>query len=261
VAESAWRSRKINLLDVPRADDMFEEDIRQCLVDETGWICTICQWRSEQGTPEPAGLLEGLMDLFDGWTQSNKERCWRQAREHRHRIERGFAHFCTEARGRIAERERILRERRQTEEREARERAELMRSQSGLRAMAPVEFEHAVGSLFAARGWKVQRTPHSGDRGIDLVLIKNRQKVAVQCKRHKRAVGERIVREFYGSFVGQFSYGILVTTGVFSTRSLEWAKMRGPRIQLLDGECLARLMVETEPPAVREFPVYRDGRA
>jgi restriction system protein len=152
--------------------------------------------------------------------------------------------------------------RRQEEEFRLRELAMQQRMQTldGLRQMDPTEFEKAVGSLYLAQGWGVFVTPRSGDRGIDLVLIKESRKIAVQCKKYKATVSERLVREFYGSFVGHFAGGVFVTTSSYSPACVEWAKKRKSRLTLVNGETLASLMAEHKPPRVDKFELWQ-GRA
>lgn len=121
-----------------------------------------------------------------------------------------------------------------------------MQTLDGLRQMNAVEFETAVGSLYLADGWEVFITPQSGDRGIDLVIIKDGKKFAVQCKKHKATVSEPMVREFYGSFVGRFTGGIFVTTSSYSRACCEWARKRKKKLTLVNGETLASLMAITQ---------------
>jgi restriction system protein len=122
--------------------------------------------------------------------------------------------------------------------------------------MTPTNFEKVVGSLYLSLGWRVFITPGSGDRGIDLVIVKNSQKSAVQCKRYKRVVGEPVVREFYGSFVGIFDSGIFVTSSAFSDVCKKWAAQR-KALTLVDGEGLAKLMTMHSPNLVRAFETWK----
>jgi len=132
-----------------------------------------------------------------------------------------------------------------------------MQTVAGLQAMSPTQFEKAVGSLYVAKAWEVFCTPESGDRGIDLVLRKGKQKVAVQCKRYRKVVSERVIREFYGSFVGGFNRGILITTSDFSHRACDWASAR-KNISLVNGELLADWMNELEVIPVENFETWQE---
>jgi len=45
-----------------------------------------------------------------------------------------------------------------------------------------VEFEKTLAELFKALGYEVNKTPASGDQGIDLILKKGKETIVVQCK-------------------------------------------------------------------------------
>jgi len=139
--------------------------------------------------------------------------------------------------------------------------AERLRMQrlDGLLGMTAREFENAVGALWLSSGYRVCRTPGSGDRGIDLILQKPKETVAVQCKKYKKVVGEHLVREFYGSFVGVFQRGFFVTTSTYTEPCLEWAARR-KKLWLIDGQMLAELMVERNPDPVTEFELWKTLR-
>jgi len=158
---------------------------------------------------------------------------------------------------------RLLAERREAERLRAEENRlrelalqQQMQTLAGLREMNPEEFEKAVGSLCLVQGWQVFLTPGSGDRGIDLVLLKGNKKVAVQCKKYKGTVSERLVREFYGSFVGGFTKGVFYTTSSYSRTCHAWAQERKSLLTLVDGKRLAELMARHKPPRVEHFEIW-----
>lgn len=128
---------------------------------------------------------------------------------------------------------------------------------SGLKRIKPENFEFAVGSLFLARGYEVFITPRSGDRGIDLVTTQQNKKTAIQCKRYnKNIIPGHMVREFYGSFVGNFDNGIFVTSSTFSPAARDWAKQR-KGLRLINGEELAKLMITHNPRIIRNFQKWQ----
>lgn len=59
------------------------------------------------------------------------------------------------------------------------------------------EFEGFIFKICQALGYNVERTPHSGDQGVDVLGQKDGIKVAIQCKRYARPVGNRPVQEVY----------------------------------------------------------------
>ena len=86
-----------------------------------------------------------------------------------------------------------------------------------LSVMSGVEFEDWVAEYFRNRGYAVEPTPATGDHGIDLILRKDSAVFGVQCKRWNDAIGEPVLRDFYGSVSnGSFVGGFVVTTSSFT---------------------------------------------
>lgn len=107
----------------------------------------------------------------------------------------------------------------------------------------PKEFENYIAAAFENNGYSVDEiTPYIGDHGIDVKLSKGGKKYAVQVKRYnkKNYVNAHEMRDFYGSYVGNFAGGIFVTTGYFGKQAEQWAKERG--IELIDGQGLFKMM-------------------
>lgn len=78
---------------------------------------------------------------------------------------------------------------------EKRSQIEFWQSLSGL------EFEKELAELFKLANYSVSLTKASGDKGIDILLQHNNQRIIVQCKAHKTAVGPAIAREIYGALI------------------------------------------------------------
>jgi hypothetical protein len=105
--------------------------------------------------------------------------------------------------------------------------------QDALKGMAGREFENWAAAPFRRQGYTVNFTETTGDHGIDLILIKDGQTSAVQCKRWSDSVGEPVLRDFYGALVSAgISSGIVMTTSTFTASAKEFA--RGAPIRLLD---------------------------
>jgi hypothetical protein len=63
-----------------------------------------------------------------------------------------------------------------------------------------VEFENELGRVFQGIGYKVKRTPATGDGGVDLILEdREGKKIIVQCKAHKKPVGVGAIRDLLGT--------------------------------------------------------------
>lgn len=104
---------------------------------------------------------------------------------------------------------------------------------SRLQAMNALEFEEYVANLFRQIGYTVEITQGSGDHGIDLLLRKDNQLIAVQCKRWHNPVGEPVVRDFLGSLMGVGAQsGYVVTTTTFTSHA--YAFTQDKPIQLID---------------------------
>ena len=215
------------------------------------------------------GLGVGIRKFF-GWQaqvdieDNIRAKDDRENREKAKRAKLAFDNFLKKIPQIRAEQERLAEEERQKAAREAKAREEELkrlkkqaRTAVGLKLMKPTNFELAVASLYLKLGYNVYVTPTSGDRGIDLVIVKNKQRVAVQCKRYKRIVPVSQVRDFYGSFVGTYTRGVFITSSAFSKATREWAEQR-EGLELLNGQQLSMLFVEHEPKIVRNFEKWKE---
>ncbi len=107
--------------------------------------------------------------------------------------------------------------------------------------LSPKGFEHYVADLFRQKGYKVTVRGRSGDHGVDLELIGDGYKKAiVQCKRYRDTVGEKIIRDLYGTLLHErVSRAFLVTTADISSAARRWAE--GKPITLVDGQTLVEI--------------------
>lgn len=105
------------------------------------------------------------------------------------------------------------------------------------------QFEKLMALVYQKLGYGVK---HGGganpDGGIDLVLERNGEQAAVQCKHWKGwNVGVKVVREFIGAMtVARLSKGILISTRGFTQEARNLAKVQG--IELVEGQELAELL-------------------
>jgi HJR/Mrr/RecB family endonuclease len=65
------------------------------------------------------------------------------------------------------------------------------------RAMSGPQFEVFVADLFRAMGHGVAMLGGAGDQGVDIVVSYHGERVAVQCKNYRRAVGNKPVQEVF----------------------------------------------------------------
>jgi restriction system protein len=109
--------------------------------------------------------------------------------------------------------------------------------------MSRRDFERLAGEAFRQRGFTVTRFGGSGpDGGVDLALMKNGERLLVQCKHwRKEQVGVTVVRELNGVMAAAGAQGGRVVTGArFTLDAREFA--RKTKIKLIDGEALQELI-------------------
>jgi superfamily II DNA or RNA helicase len=122
--------------------------------------------------------------------------------------------------------------------------------------LSPSEFEDLVARLHAALGYAVRRTPATRDGGVDVIAVRDhptgREKLAIQCKHQEKPVGRPDLQKLLGVLASDpsFSAGVLVTTTTFSSDARQFAEQNA-RIQLVDKNTLARLLVQNRVPVRR----------
>ncbi len=106
--------------------------------------------------------------------------------------------------------------------------------------MTGVEFENYVEALLRRDGYKTETTSTSGDYGVDLVAIKDKQRIAIQCKRYTKSIDQKAVREVYAGMTKyQCSFGVVITNRHFTKHAVELAD--STNCILIDREKLALL--------------------
>ncbi len=114
-----------------------------------------------------------------------------------------------------------------------------LKLQDSLTGMGGQDFEYWAAEFFRGEGYTTQMTKTSGDHGLDLILMKDGVKSAVQCKRWTDSVGEPVLRDFYGAMVSaQLPSGIVMTTSTFTASAMAFAQ--GKPIRLIDIEELLK---------------------
>ncbi len=133
------------------------------------------------------------------------------------------------------------------------------RSLDDLRALSWKEFEALVADAYRSHDWSVRETGalNGGgpDGGVDLVMRRAGEVVAVQCKRWRmRDVGVDKARELQGALDDCGAQrGILVTCGRFTTAAEEYAQRNG--MQLVDGDRLLALLPGSTFTAQEQSPI------
>lgn len=106
-----------------------------------------------------------------------------------------------------------------------------------------IEFESFLRRVFLADGYKVEKTPATGDSGVDLILDKDGEKVAVQAKRYDKSntVPNKAVQEIYsGKDIYNCQKAMVITTSYFSKQAIRDAQKLG--VELWDrGKLLTKI--------------------
>jgi restriction system protein len=115
-------------------------------------------------------------------------------------------------------------------------------------------FERLVLDVLRAMGYGgvgADSTTHlgqSGDEGVDGVIREDKlglDLIYVQAKRWSNPVGRPEIQKFFGALHGKrASKGVFITTSFFTSEAASYADGVTPRIILIDGHQLARLMVD-----------------
>ncbi len=112
-----------------------------------------------------------------------------------------------------------------------------------LRSIDWFQFEMLVGLLYRKQGYTVTRRGGARpDGGIDLVVEKDGQRSAIQCKQWKTwNVGVKAVREFLGALTDAgIQKGIFITLCGYTGEAKQLAEKHG--IEILNEDRLARLL-------------------
>lgn len=100
--------------------------------------------------------------------------------------------------------------------------------------MTPKQYEDYIGALFAQKGYTVTVSPLSNDWGIDVIAIKDSEKIGIQAKMYgesSRSVNRRVIMELYGASAYQdCNRAILATNGDILPDAIEVANKLGIEI-------------------------------
>jgi hypothetical protein len=104
------------------------------------------------------------------------------------------------------------------------------------------DFEDLVYEVYQRLGYQVIPMPRVRDGGKDLVVVQDNDRYYVQCKRWKRKVGERQVRELDSVSTHDGAMGsIIVTPRSFTRPAMEYAKNLATPMMLIGGDQLAQM--------------------
>lgn len=118
-------------------------------------------------------------------------------------------------------------------------------------------FERYLSVHFRKLGYKVIVTPPSGDYGVDLVLMKGNDRIAVQAKRYKREVSYQAIQEVVaGKAVYNCNKAMVVTNSTFTEAGRKLAQKNG--VILWDRTDLINHFQLTDAPRPEQYhPRYQ----
>lgn len=124
---------------------------------------------------------------------------------------------------------------------------------SAVKKCSPAFFESTVIDVLTKMGYGGSRADagkavgKSHDGGIDGIIKEDRlglDVIYIQAKRWEGTVPRPEIQKFAGALIGKKAKkGVFITTSTFSREAIEYANFTG-NIVLIDGETLARLMIE-----------------
>jgi len=110
-----------------------------------------------------------------------------------------------------------------------------------VRSMSGAQFEDFTADLFRALGHQVVVLGGAGDQGVDVIVNRRGGRVAVQCKNHKRPVGNRPVQEvFAGARHHRCAEACVVAPAGYTRGAIVLAESTG--VSLYDADTVRQLI-------------------
>ena len=103
------------------------------------------------------------------------------------------------------------------------------------------QFEVYLKNHFLDDGYEVQHTKASGDYGVDLIILKDKRKIAIQVKKYSGPVGMKAVQEvFSGKAHYKCSEAWVITNSKYTPQAVKMARSCG--VRLITGSELNELL-------------------
>jgi HJR/Mrr/RecB family endonuclease len=110
-----------------------------------------------------------------------------------------------------------------------------------VRSMTGAQFEVFTADLFRAMGHQAVVLGGAGDQGVDVIVNRRGERVAVQCKNHKRPVGNRPVQEvFAGARYHRCAEACVLAPAGYTRGAIVLAGSTG--VSLYDADTVRRLI-------------------
>ncbi len=86
-------------------------------------------------------------------------------------------------------------------------------------------FEKHCMEILKQNGWKVKETPNTGDQGVDLIASIDNLRICIQCKNHKKIIGNKAVQEISaGKLYWKGTHAVLVSKSGFTKSAQKLAR-------------------------------------
>ena len=109
--------------------------------------------------------------------------------------------------------------------------------------MSGRDFELYVADVFSILGYEAYLTPETGDQGVDIILKKNNESIAVQTKRYSTSVGNSAVQEIIAGRIFYSCSRSLVITNNFYTKSAYELSVNDGLVELINRNGLEKLII------------------
>ena len=88
-----------------------------------------------------------------------------------------------------------------------------------------IAFENHCMEILKQNGWKVRETPNTGDQGVDLIAYIDNLRICIQCKTHKKVIGNKAVQEISaGKLYWKGTHAVLVSKSGFTKSAQKLAR-------------------------------------
>lgn len=91
--------------------------------------------------------------------------------------------------------------------------------------LSGVDYEIFCEEVLSRNGWRVIRTPASGDQGVDLIATKGDIRACIQCKRHSKPIGNSAVQEVIaGNLFWEGTVAVVVSNAGYTLSARQLAE-------------------------------------
>ena len=102
------------------------------------------------------------------------------------------------------------------------------KDESNINSKKGIAFENHCMEILISNGWRVEETPKTGDQGIDLIASIEKYRLCIQCKDHKKPIGNKAVQEVTaGKKYWSGTHAILVSQSGYTNSAYKLAAANG----------------------------------